>query len=108
MGVSEEVGLPIYLELHRGSVTQKIPTVLAMIEQAPGIRFNADFSHYITAYRWLESFDEKNLQQIDPILSRIGYLHLRVADSRHIQLAHPDSVALELYQLLLKATLLSF
>ncbi|MBV1919041.1 MAG: hypothetical protein KUG73_00050 [Pseudomonadales bacterium] len=102
--VSEEIAIPIYLELHRGTVTQDISIVQGMIEACPGIRFNADFSHYITAYRWCETFTEDTLRYIEPILSRVCYVHLRPSNSEHIQISLPGMREFELLRCLLIET----
>ncbi len=102
--VSEEVEIPLYLELHRGTVTQNISAVLEMIKAYPGLRFNADFSHYITAYRWCETFNDKTLQHIMPILERVCYIHLRLSNSEHIQLSSAKTVEVNLYRFLLQTT----
>ena len=102
--VSKEIAIPIYLELHRGTVTQDILIVQGMIEACPGIRFNADFSHYITSYRWCETFTEETLRTIEPILSRVCYVHLRPANSEHIQVSRPGIQEFELLRYLLIET----
>ena len=106
--VSKKVDLPVYLELHRGTVTQDIDIVLGMIEHFPGLKFNADFSHYITAYRWCETFNEGQLSKLEPILCRIGYVHLRPSNSSHIQLTELRGVERKLYTLLLSETFKAF
>lgn len=106
--VSQQVKLPIYLELHRGTVTQDIDIVLAIIKAHPGLKFNADFSHYITAYRWCETFTENTLQLLKPILDRVAYLHLRPSNSEHIQLTSLQGNEENLYGLLLEETFKAF
>lgn len=104
LDVSESCELPIYLELHRGTVTQDIDIVQEMIKTYPGIRFNADFSHYITTYRWCETFTEDTLRYITPILERVCYIHLRPANSEHIQISKPELSEMRLLQHLLRTT----
>lgn len=99
--VSQETHLPLYIELHRGTVTQHIPLVLKLIEQYPGLRFNGDFSHYVTAYRWDEYFDETILHTIQPILQRVRFIQARLSDHNKAQSHQADDhPAWPIFQLL--------
>ena len=80
--LSEEQDFTLFLNLQRGSVTENIPTVLAMLSACPDLQFNADFSHYILSYR-LDQLSHQTLMEslllMQPIFKRVGYLHLQTA-----------------------------
>ncbi len=83
-------GFPLFLELHRASVTESIERTLAMVTAYPKLTFTADFSHWILSYRIDELSAEKRLallSKIAPVIERCGYLQLRYASSNHIQLS---------------------
>ncbi len=101
LAISEAVALPIYIELHRGTVTQHIPLLLMLIERYPGLRFNGDFSHYVTAYRWDCYFDATIFEKVTPILKRVRFIQARLSDHRKAQSHQTDDhPAWPLFQLL--------
>lgn len=102
--ISEKNNFPLFLELHRASVTENIPTVLAMLSACPSLRLNADFSHYMLSYR----LDQLNNQQLletlilmQPIFKRVGYFHGRYANSTAVQTSTPGDRAAQIYLILI-------
>ncbi len=88
---SRQLRFPLFLELHRGSVTQSIETTLQMIEAYPTLCFTADFSHWIMSYRIDEMPPNQRLallDKLDAVMNRCGFIQLRYASSDHIQLSN--------------------
>jgi hypothetical protein len=109
LNAASENEFPIYIELHRGTVTQNIPLTLRLIEKYPELRFNADFSHYVSGYGWDRFFDETIFTAIQPILDRVRYIHGRMSTSRRVQLHKTDDDSDEaLFQLLWTKSFQSF
>ena len=100
VAIAEQTHFPLFLELHRNSISEDIEHCLAIVAACPAIRFNADFSHYITAYR-LDQLSSAQmstfLQQIQPILQRVRFFHLRFASSDAIQLNQAGTRAMQAY-----------
>ena len=103
--IAREHQFTLYLELHRGSVTQELSTVLAMIQACPNLRFNADFSHYLLSYRLDQINDVQLLDfvlRLQPIFQRVGYFHGRYASSDAIQTANPGDRSRQVYYVLME------
>lgn len=82
---SSRAGLPIYLETHRGTITQDISQTLRLIEDLPELRFNADFSHYVTGYAMPRDGGPEAIDRLAPIIERVRFIHGRISDTARIQ-----------------------
>jgi len=73
-------GVTIYLETHRSSITQDSWRCLQLAERNPEIYFNCDFSHWYTGLD-IQALDfDRWLEQMTPVLSRVGILHGRIGN----------------------------
>lgn len=79
--LSEDEGFPIFIETHRGTLTESLFRVWELIERVPDIRFTADLSHYALASEWTAMTEEK----LEPVLQRVGSIHARVSNGQQIQ-----------------------
>ena len=102
---------PLFIELHRASITESIQQTLDMVDACPKVMFNADFSHYILSYRLDQvsnSALESTLDLMSPIFERVGYLHGRYACSNHIQSTQGSNRAKDVYHLLISKVFSAF
>jgi hypothetical protein len=101
--ISLALDFPLYIELHRASITEDIETTLTIIKHCPETKFNADFSHYITCYK-LDQLSASELKAcldiMQPIFQRVVYFHGRFASSNNIQTPKPQPHQEALYFLL--------
>ena len=109
--IAWEHDFPVFIELHRASITQDISTTLAIVEACPNIRFNADFSHYILSY-CLDLLDSAELVEVlnrmEPIFRRVGFLHGRYASSHSIQTSTPSAWEKTVYLALVERVFSAF
>ncbi len=84
--VSDELGLPLFVETHRATLTQDIWRTVMLVERFPDVRFNGDFSHWYTGLEMTYGDWQAKVEFIAPVLERTRYLHGRVGDSGCIQI----------------------
>jgi len=85
LAASERHKLPIFLETHRATITQDLWRTVQIAKRFPEVRFNGDFSHYYCGQELVYGDWETKLKFMEPIFSRIGYIHGRVASPGCIQ-----------------------
>ncbi|MDA0577769.1 MAG: hypothetical protein O3B24_06690 [Verrucomicrobia bacterium] len=92
LAASTREDIPIYIELHRATITQDTWRTVQMVERHPGIRFNADFSHWYSGLEMPYGNWEEKLAFLQPVFDRVGFLHGRCGNSSHMQVAlnHPS------------------
>ena len=72
--------LPVYIETHRGSITQDAWRTVELTKRLPSIRFNGDFSHWFTGQEMpYGDFDER-LNRLKPVFERVRFLHGRIGN----------------------------
>jgi hypothetical protein len=82
---------PVYIETHRGTMTQDMRRTLDLIERWPTLRFNADLSHWYTGHELTyggEFFDR--IARLTPVFDRVRFLHARVGNPGCIQTGLDD------------------
>jgi hypothetical protein len=82
---SDRHGLPVFLETHRATITQDIWRTVQIAKEFPEVRFNGDFSHYYCGQELPYGDWATKLSFMDPIFTRIGFLHGRVSSSGCMQ-----------------------
>jgi len=82
---SERHKLPIFLETHRATITQDIWRTVQITKRFPEVRFNGDFSHYYCGQELVYGDWETKLAFLEPIFSRVGFMHGRIASPGCIQ-----------------------
>lgn len=79
---------PVYVETHRGTLTQDIRRTLDWVERWPDLRFNADLSHWYTGHELTYGGEfQTRLARLQPVLDRVRFLHARVGNPGCIQTA---------------------
>lgn len=92
LDATERHGHPLYLELHRATMTQDSRRTLDLVARFPALRFNADLSHWYTGHEMTYGDFEGKLDLLGPVFARVRFLHGRVGDSCSMQRAvgRPD------------------
>jgi hypothetical protein len=82
---------PVYVETHRGTMTQDMRRTLDLIERWPALRFNADLSHWYTGHEitYGGEFFER-IARLSPVFERVRFLHARVGNPGCIQTGLDD------------------
>ncbi len=88
---SDKYHLPAYIETHRATITQDIWRTVKLTERFPEVRFNGDFSHYYCGLEMVYGDFEKKLAFMEPIFSRTGFMHGRIASSGCMQVPIDDA-----------------
>ena len=86
-------GLPLYVETHRGTVTQDTWRTVQLVQAHPDIRFNGDFSHWYTGLEMTYGDFGERLRFLAPVFERTRFLHGRIGDPGCIQIDVGDGAA---------------
>ncbi|OYU45697.1 MAG: hypothetical protein CFE44_06135 [Burkholderiales bacterium PBB4] len=83
---SAKHGYPLYIETHRGTITQDIRRTVDMVQRFPDVRFNADMSHFYTGHElnYAGEFRQR-LEWLAPVLERVRFMHGRISNTGCIQ-----------------------
>lgn len=71
--------LPMFIETHRGTITQDMWRTVQIAKEFPDVRFNGDFSHYYCGQEMVYGDWAQKLAFLEPIFSRVGFMHGRIA-----------------------------
>lgn len=81
----------LYIETHRGTLTQDIRRTLDLIERFPEIRFNADLSHWYTGHELTYGGEFlSRIEYLQPVFERVRSMHGRIGNTGAIQTALTD------------------
>lgn len=83
---ADRYSFPLYIETHRGTVTQDTWRTVQLTKAHPEIRFNGDFSHWYTGLEMTYGGFEERLRFLTPVLERTRFLHGRIGDPGCIQI----------------------
>jgi len=86
MRLSEEAGIPVYIETHRDRMTNDLFFTFDLLKALPELRLTADLSHYVVAREFPDPPRQDNHEDIRTILDRSHAIHGRVAGPGQIQL----------------------
>lgn len=90
--ISSRVGVPIYIETHRATITQDIQRTVKLVERHGGVRFNADFSHWYTGLEMRYGGAETKMDFFAPVLERVGFMHGRIGNPGCMQVDVGDTL----------------
>lgn len=82
--------LPVYIEIHRSTITQDIWRTVQLVKRIPEIRFNGDLSHYYTGHELVYGGLDTKLEFMAPIFDRIRFMHARIGSPGNIQMPVGD------------------
>lgn len=77
--------LPLYPETHRATIFQDMQRTIGFVRRFPDLRFNGDFSHWYAGQEMVYGGFENKLAFIDPVLTRVRFMHGRIASPGCIQ-----------------------
>lgn len=77
---SARCSLPIYLETHRGSITQDSWRTIQLLEANPDLLLTGDFSHWFTGQEMMYGDMHRRMEFLEPVFCRTALLHGRIGD----------------------------
>ncbi|MFD0698728.1 sugar phosphate isomerase/epimerase family protein [Paenibacillus sp. GCM10027628] len=84
LSVSQHAGIPVFIETHRGTITQDLLRTVQYINRLDDLRLTIDFSHYVVAGEMHTVRPEaENLLQT--LLTRTASIHARVSNGEQVQ-----------------------
>jgi hypothetical protein len=90
---SDKIGIPLYIETHRATITQDAWRTIQLAKRIPEIRFNGDFSHYYTGQELPYGDLAVKFAAMQPIFNRISFMHGRIGNPACMQVDIADGVA---------------
>jgi hypothetical protein len=85
LAAGEKRRIPVFIETHRATITQDLWRTVQLTKRFPEIRFNGDFSHYYCGQELVYGDWKQKLEFLEPVFSRTGFIHGRVASSGCMQ-----------------------
>lgn len=84
--LSDARGIPLFIETHRGMVTQDLLRTLAYARRLPRIRFTLDASHYVVAGEITRPDQSPRFSAaLAEIIARSASIHARVSNGEQVQ-----------------------
>ena len=87
VALSDRHAYPLFLETHRGSMTQDVRRTVELANHIPDLRFTGDLSHWYTGHEFALGDADAKLSFIDPVLRRVRLIHGRLSHAGAIQVS---------------------
>ncbi|TSB48635.1 sugar phosphate isomerase/epimerase [Alkalicoccobacillus porphyridii] len=82
--ISRSIGIPAYIETHRGTITQDLIRTAEYVQCLPELKLTIDLSHYIVAGE-MHTISEEAEEKIQSLLTQTTSIHARVSNGEQIQ-----------------------
>jgi sugar phosphate isomerase/epimerase len=83
--VVNDAGLPLFIETHRGRVTQDLRRTVKVAQRLKRLRFTGDFSHYVVAGELAGEWPEEIWEAFEYLAVRCGNWHGRIGLGEQVQ-----------------------
>lgn len=83
--ISRKIGIPLFIETHRGTLTQDLIRTVEYVKSVPEMFLTIDFSHYVLSGE-ISKPTEQTEAAFDIILQRASSIHARVSNGEQIQI----------------------
>lgn len=90
--VSSKHGHRLYVETHRATVTQDTWRTVRMLDRHPGVKLNADYSHWYTGLEMPYAGVDTVCDFLEPVFARVGFMHGRIGNSSCMQVPIGDTL----------------
>ena len=84
--LEEELGVPVLHEVHRGRATFSTVSTVDLLDNLPGLKLTADFSHWCCVH---ESLLEDQHDRLERAIDRSFHIHARVGHPEGPQVSDP-------------------
>ncbi|MBP1965378.1 sugar phosphate isomerase/epimerase family protein [Paenibacillus aceris] len=84
LAASEQTNIPVYIETHRGTVTQDLIRTVSYCNSLPRLPLTIDLSHYVVAGE-MNGTSNNAETLFDRLLKQTACIHARVSDGEKIQ-----------------------
>jgi hypothetical protein len=82
----DAAGMPLFIETHRGTITQDLLRTLAYGRQVPRMRYTLDASHYVVAGEVTQPDQAPRFTEaLSEIIRRSSSIHARVSNGEQVQ-----------------------
>jgi hypothetical protein len=84
--LADLAGVPLFIETHRGMVTQDLIRTVAYARQVPRVEFTLDASHYVVAGEIIDPSRSPRFNELlAEIIARTSCIHARVSNGEQVQ-----------------------
>lgn len=83
--LSRQAGIPVYVETHRGTITQDLIRTQQFIQALPMLKLTIDYSHYVVAGE-LHTVSPEAEQMLQSLLPNAYSIHTRISNGEQIQI----------------------
>ncbi|HKS94562.1 MAG TPA: sugar phosphate isomerase/epimerase [Terriglobia bacterium] len=84
--IAQDLGVPMTLETHRGTVTENPYRAMRLAERVPELRLTGDLSHYGVGGEIGGAPASEMIRLLSPLLDRIETLQTRITNGEQVQL----------------------
>jgi sugar phosphate isomerase/epimerase len=82
---SKQQGMPLFIETHRGRMTQDLLRTVQYVKAIPDLHLTIDLSHYVVGGEMNGAMEKAN-PYFDVLLQRTSCIHARVSNGEQVQI----------------------